>query len=208
MFYGSCWSSLAIMGSAGDLATGLPHGGDFPRVLGCQNQCLPQSKLDLCPNAFASMDERSGIAQHLIRPSPRYRMTQTTMTEPRTSCRKVGFPLSFPRLPASPRSQTCAPHGDRQGPAMRASLIPRLCNRPCTAIKWHHVVGMANDAENIIDLYDRNAKAWDRERPRKLLERAWLERFCRSSLWVAAFSILAVEPPSRSHAFSSIADLQ
>ena len=36
---------------------------------------------------------------------------------------------------------------------------------------------MANDAENIIDLYDRNAEAWDRERPRKLLERAWLERF-------------------------------
>lgn len=60
---------------------------------------------------------------------------------------------------------------------MRASLIPHLCSHPCTAIKWHHVVGMADDAENIIDLYGRNAEAWDRERPRKLLERAWLERF-------------------------------
>ena len=35
----------AIMGSAGDLANGpSPTEGDFPRVLGCQNQCLPQLK--------------------------------------------------------------------------------------------------------------------------------------------------------------------
>ena len=200
-------TSNSYLGVRGSCHGPSPTEGDFPRVLGCPNQCLPQSKLDVCPNAFASMDERSGIAQHLIRPSPRYRMTQTTMPEPGTSCRKVGFPLSFPRLPASPRSQTCAPHGDRQGPAMRASLIPRLCSRPCAAIKWHHVVGMANDAENIIDLYDRNAKAWDRERPRKLLERAWLERFL--SLIALGGSVLDIgEPPSRSHAFSSTADLQ
>jgi hypothetical protein len=86
-----------------------PTEGDFPRVLGCQNQCLPQSKLDVCPNAFAAMEERSGIAQYLIRPPPRDRMTQTTMTGPRTSCRKVGFPLSFPGLPANPRSQPVHP---------------------------------------------------------------------------------------------------
>jgi SAM-dependent methyltransferase len=49
---------------------------------------------------------------------------------------------------------------------------------------------MANDAENIIDLYDRNAEAWDRERPRKLLERAWLERFL--SLVAPAGSVLDI----------------
>src|SRR6185295_688919 len=119
------------------------------------------------------MEERSGIAQYLIRPSPRYRMTQTTMTEARTSCRKVGFPLSFPRLPANPRSQPVHPTA---AAGARNEGVPR-CSRPCTAINWHHVVGMANDAENIIALYDRNAEAWDRERPHKLLERAWLERF-------------------------------
>jgi len=36
---------------------------------------------------------------------------------------------------------------------------------------------MTAEAEQIIDLYNRNAEAWDRIRPRKLLERGWLERF-------------------------------
>ena len=167
----------AIMGSAGDLATGLPPRREISRVCSAAKiECLPQSKLDVCPNAFASMEERSGIAQYLIRPSPRYRMTQTTMTEPKTSCRKVGFPLSFPQLPTNPRSHPVHPRRPpgpgNEGVPHTPSLQPSLHRH-----KWHHVVGMANDAENIIDLYDRNAKAWDRERPRKLLERAWLERF-------------------------------
>jgi len=36
---------------------------------------------------------------------------------------------------------------------------------------------MTAAADQIIDLYNRNAEAWDRIRPRKLLERPWLERF-------------------------------
>jgi SAM-dependent methyltransferase len=36
---------------------------------------------------------------------------------------------------------------------------------------------MSRDAERIIDLYDRNAEFWDEERTRKLLERAWLDKF-------------------------------
>jgi SAM-dependent methyltransferase len=31
--------------------------------------------------------------------------------------------------------------------------------------------------ERVIDLYDRNAAAWDRQRGRELVERPWLERF-------------------------------
>ena len=49
----------------------LPHGGRLSHVCSAADQCLPQSKLDVCPNTFASMEERSGIAQYLIRPSPR-----------------------------------------------------------------------------------------------------------------------------------------
>ena len=36
---------------------------------------------------------------------------------------------------------------------------------------------MANDAERIIDLYDRHAQFWDGERLRTLFERPWLDRF-------------------------------
>jgi SAM-dependent methyltransferase len=38
---------------------------------------------------------------------------------------------------------------------------------------------MPRDSENIIDLYERNAYAWDeqRGRPRPLMEQGWLERF-------------------------------
>src|SRR5262245_26910562 len=36
---------------------------------------------------------------------------------------------------------------------------------------------MAKAAEKIIDLYDRHAASWDRLRSRKLMERAWLDRF-------------------------------
>jgi SAM-dependent methyltransferase len=36
---------------------------------------------------------------------------------------------------------------------------------------------MADDAERIIDLYDRHAERWDRERWRNLFERPWLDRF-------------------------------
>jgi hypothetical protein len=32
-------------------------------------------------------------------------------------------------------------------------------------------------AGNIIDLYQRNAKAWDDARGRSLLEKSWLDRF-------------------------------
>ena len=32
-------------------------------------------------------------------------------------------------------------------------------------------------AERIIDLYDRHADAWDRQRSRSLMERGWLDRF-------------------------------
>ena len=40
-----------------------------------------------------------------------------------------------------------------------------------------HLAKMARDAEKVIDLYDRNAEAWDKDRPRKLLEKPWLDRF-------------------------------
>jgi SAM-dependent methyltransferase len=36
---------------------------------------------------------------------------------------------------------------------------------------------MSGDADRIIGLYDRHAKAWDGERGRALVERAWLDRF-------------------------------
>jgi SAM-dependent methyltransferase len=36
---------------------------------------------------------------------------------------------------------------------------------------------MASDVERIMDLYQRHAEAWDRERGRSLLEKAWLDRF-------------------------------
>jgi hypothetical protein len=39
---------------------------------------------------------------------------------------------------------------------------------------------MGNDADNIIDLYERHASAWVRARLRErhLYERKWLESFC------------------------------
>src|SRR5262249_33665159 len=83
---------------------------------------------------------------------------------------------ALPTLTRGSSRTACPPTAARARHCGRPS-DPRPSCRPCIAIKWHHVVGMANDAENIIDLYDRNAEAWDRERPRKLLERAWLERF-------------------------------
>jgi SAM-dependent methyltransferase len=36
---------------------------------------------------------------------------------------------------------------------------------------------MTDDAERIIDLYERHAETWDRERWRNLFERPWLDRF-------------------------------
>jgi SAM-dependent methyltransferase len=36
---------------------------------------------------------------------------------------------------------------------------------------------MADDADQIIDLYDRHASCWDGERWRNLFERPWLDRF-------------------------------
>ena len=41
----------------------------------------------------------------------------------------------------------------------------------------HHVPVMTDDAERIIDLYERHAETWDRERWRNLFERPWLDRF-------------------------------
>ena len=37
---------------------------------------------------------------------------------------------------------------------------------------------MEDDAERIIALYERHARAYDAERSRNLMERAWLDRFC------------------------------
>jgi SAM-dependent methyltransferase len=37
---------------------------------------------------------------------------------------------------------------------------------------------MDDDAERIIDLYERHAPAYDAERSRNLMERAWLDGFC------------------------------
>jgi hypothetical protein len=36
---------------------------------------------------------------------------------------------------------------------------------------------MSQDADAIIGLYDRHAQTWDQERPRRLMEKAWLDRF-------------------------------
>jgi Methyltransferase domain len=36
---------------------------------------------------------------------------------------------------------------------------------------------MSSEAERIMDLYQRHAEAWDRERGRCLLEKAWLDQF-------------------------------
>jgi SAM-dependent methyltransferase len=36
---------------------------------------------------------------------------------------------------------------------------------------------MPHDADRIVDLYHRHADVWDRERPRRLMEKAWLDRF-------------------------------
>lgn len=36
---------------------------------------------------------------------------------------------------------------------------------------------MVEDAERIVDLYQRHAAAWDRARGRNLMERSWLDRF-------------------------------
>jgi SAM-dependent methyltransferase len=36
---------------------------------------------------------------------------------------------------------------------------------------------MADDAERIISLYDRHARTWDKDRPRNLFEKPWLDRF-------------------------------
>src|SRR5690348_11245992 len=36
---------------------------------------------------------------------------------------------------------------------------------------------MASESERIIDLYQRHATDWDRDRGRSLLEKAWLDRF-------------------------------
>ena len=38
---------------------------------------------------------------------------------------------------------------------------------------------MTDDAGLIIDLYERHAETWDRERSRNLFERLWLDRFLR-----------------------------
>ena len=40
-----------------------------------------------------------------------------------------------------------------------------------------HVGAMADDAEQVIGLYDRHAHIWDKERWRNLFERPWLDRF-------------------------------
>jgi trans-aconitate methyltransferase len=36
---------------------------------------------------------------------------------------------------------------------------------------------MSRDAEKIVGLYDRHADAWDKDRSRRLMEKAWLDRF-------------------------------
>src|SRR4051812_26955298 len=36
---------------------------------------------------------------------------------------------------------------------------------------------MADDADRIIELYDRHARAWETQRGRELFERPWLDRF-------------------------------
>ena len=41
----------------------------------------------------------------------------------------------------------------------------------------HHLSAMTNDADRIIDLYERHAETWDRERWRNLFERPWRDRF-------------------------------
>jgi|GEM_PF-5656116 len=36
---------------------------------------------------------------------------------------------------------------------------------------------MQDDADRIVDLYDRHALNWDKARGKKLIEQAWLDRF-------------------------------
>ena len=36
---------------------------------------------------------------------------------------------------------------------------------------------MAGEAERIHDLYERHARAWDKDRSRSLFEKAWLDKF-------------------------------
>src|SRR5262245_56896980 len=47
--------------------------------------------------------------------------------------------------------------------------------RPC--VRRKPVPAMTDDAERIIDLCERYADTWDRERWRNLFERPWLDRF-------------------------------
>ena len=49
---------------------------------------------------------------------------------------------------------------------------------------------MGGDAERIIDIYDRNAELWDKDRLRILFEKSWLDRFL--ALLPAASSILDI----------------
>jgi SAM-dependent methyltransferase len=49
---------------------------------------------------------------------------------------------------------------------------------------------MSQDADAIISLYDRHAQTWDQERPRRLMEKVWLDRFL--ALLPAGGSILDI----------------
>jgi SAM-dependent methyltransferase len=49
---------------------------------------------------------------------------------------------------------------------------------------------MSEDAERIIDIYDRNAELWDKDRLRVLFEKSWLDRFL--ALLPAASSVLDI----------------
>jgi len=43
---------------------------------------------------------------------------------------------------------------------------------------------MTDNADRIIDLYERHTETWDRERRRNLFERPWLDRFLAAIGWV------------------------
>ena len=64
--------------------------------------------------------------------------------------------------------------------------------RAVVAYTWR----MDQPAARIIDLYERHARAWDGDRGRSLMERAWLDRF-RAVAGDGA-SILDAAPASRS----------
>jgi SAM-dependent methyltransferase len=67
---------------------------------------------------------------------------------------------------------------DHQGSEHQGGVkIDRPIDRLCRKAGLRHKRAMAQDAERIVDLYQRHAASWDQDRGKTLFEKPWLDRF-------------------------------